>query len=488
MLISGAPRLFLDYFRVPYDLAEQHEGFPGLGDDHPLRPGGWIRTCDGEDPVRTILWPSATASGLLPASMLDIGSARGFGRVLPERRCAEWLRDVEGTWTPSFPVARGDGGKIASVWRNEHGSVFLPFDPDELIFNYWSEAYLASGTGSLAHQAIRKALPLYYRARPALPRGMQIGLRRAATRLQARARFPRWPLETSLHDFYGFTFDWLHGLMRQPVPYLAAWPDGYSWALVLTHDVETREGCEKLGGLRMTEMKIGLRSSWNFVPRRYDVDPTLLEELERAGFEIGVHGLYHDGFDVASFDTVRKRAPEMRQYAKRWNAVGFRSPATRRAWEWMPLLGFDYDSSYPDTDPYEPQAGGCCSWLPFFNQDLVELPITLPQDHTLFVLLGKSDEALWVEKTESLRARGGMALALTHPDYVHADPLLGCYDRFLRRFRDDPGVWHALPREVSSWWRRRASSRLVLAHGSWRVEGPAAREARIAFHGTAQPR
>ena len=72
----------------------------------------------------------------------------------------------------------------------------------------------------------------------------------------------------------------------------------------------------------------------------------------------------------------------------------------------MPLLGFDYDSSYPDTDPFEPAAGGCCTWLPFFNGDLVELPITLPQDHTLFVIL-RRDSRLWLEKADVLRRAAG---------------------------------------------------------------------------------
>ena len=51
----------------------------------------------------------------------------------------------------------------------------------------------------------------------------------------------------------------------------------------------------------------------------------------------------------------------MRAYAERWEAVGFRSPATHRDWELMPLLGVDYDSSSPDTDPFEPKSGGCCT-------------------------------------------------------------------------------------------------------------------------------
>ena len=46
-------------------------------------------------------------------------------------------------------------------------------------------------------------------------------------------------------------------------------------------------------------------------------------------------------------------------------------------------------------------AGGCCSWLPFFNRSMVELPITLPQDHTLFVILRRGSSA-WHEKAEIL--------------------------------------------------------------------------------------
>jgi hypothetical protein len=145
----------------------------------------------------------------------------------------------------------------------------------------------------------------------------------------------------------------------------------------------------------------------------------------------------------------------------------------------MPELGFAYDSSYPDTDPYEPQKGGCCTWLPFFNRGLLELPITLAQDHTLFVILGERDERRWVEKAELLRERSGMALLITHPDYMHGD-LLHAYRRFLGRYASDETCWRALPSEVAAWWRRRAASRLELdEEGTWQVVGPAADEARV---------
>ena len=147
----------------------------------------------------------------------------------------------------------------------------------------------------------------------------------------------------------------------------------------------------------------------------------------------------------------------------------------------MPTLGFDYDTSYPDTDPFEPQSGGCCTWLPYFNRDLVELPITLPQDHTLFAILRRDDERDWVEKACAIRERGGMALLITHPDYMLDRRSRDIYARFLTGFRDDPTVWRALPGEVSAWWRRRADSRIVATAAGWRVEGAAAAEATVAL-------
>jgi hypothetical protein len=174
----------------------------------------------------------------------------------------------------------------------------------------------------------------------------------------------------------------------------------------------------------------------------------------------------------------------MRRWAERWGAVGFRSPATQRDWTVISGLPFQYDSSSPDSDPFEPQGGGCCSWLPFFNGSVVELPITMPQDHTLFVILRARDGRPWIDKAEHIRARGGMALLITHPDYVEAGPVVLAYEQLLGHFASDPGVWRALPREVAAWWRRRAASSLEWTGASWRVVGPAAGEASVLLSGS----
>jgi hypothetical protein len=164
-----------------------------------------------------------------------------------------------------------------------------------------------------------------------------------------------------------------------------------------------------------------------------------------------VHGLLHDGKYLATLRLLRKRLPTVRRYAERWGAAGFRSPATQRTWAWMPLLGFEYDSPYHDTAPYEPRPGGSCSLLPYFvgdpgrPGDMVELPITLPMDHTLFQILRRPDAGAWLDKAAHVRDRGGMALILTHPDYAGDPRVTDGYRRLLEAYQDDPTVWRPLP-------------------------------------------
>ena len=88
-------------------------------------------------------------------------------------------------------------------------------------------------------------------------------------------------------------------------------------------------------------------------------------ELQRGGWEIGLHGLHHDGRDLESEKLAFERLPEMRCWAERGAPPASAPPRRSGDWRLMPRLGFEYDSSYPDTDPFEPQGGGCCSWLPF---------------------------------------------------------------------------------------------------------------------------
>jgi hypothetical protein len=456
MFETSTSFLLFDAFRVPYEQT--------AGAESPLAGCAWLRA--GAE--QRLYWPERP--GGEPVA-LRLEGAPVFAAVVGDAEARTLLGDA---WEAWLPLTAEDGSRAASVWRGPDGSVFLPFSPDEAIVTLLSERYDAILTPAASRGLKATAMRTYYLVRPALPRRLQIAMRRAFSRIQARRAFPRWPSETGLHDLQQLLLRLAAQVAGEPVPTIAPWPGGKRWAFVLTHDVELQPGFDNMHLLADVERKTGYRSSWNLVPRRYEIDDTVVHALAEDGFEIGVHGLYHDGRDLESEEKLRERLPEMKAAAGRWHAVGFRSPATHRRWELMPLLGFDYDSSSPDSDPFEPYGGGCCSWLPFFNEELVELPITLVQDHTLFVILKRADESAWVEKTEFLRERGGMSLLITHPDYMLDRGRLDCYERLLARFAGDESMWHALPRDVSAWWRRRAASRPVRRDGTWAIDGPAA--------------
>jgi hypothetical protein len=481
---TSHPFAFFDYFRIPYSVRPG----PAVADGaHSSMPVHRIWAAgESADAPRTLLWLGTEAGPKVRPTGLQLGRYQlegftFFGHVAADSAVHGALSQLGREWRPGERIVDRAGRPYASIWRDGDGRVFLPFDPAEVMQQFWSERYRQVGISPMARRGRAAAVRGYYLVRPALPRRLQLRLRRAFTRVQARSSFPGWPAEDSLHALYAWLFGLLAELASEPVPYIAPWPHGKSWALVLTHDVETDSGCRDLDLLRAPERQLGYRSSWNFVPLRYRVADDTIRALQEEGCEVGVHGLRHDGRDLGSRRLLASRLPLIREYADRWQAAGFRSPATQRRWEWMPQLGFDYDSSYSDTDPYEPQPGGCCSYLPYFNENMVELPITLPQDHTLFSILQHPDADVWMSKADFLRERGGMALVLTHPDYASDPRAAEGYRALLEGFRQDDSRWHALPREVAAWWRQRAGSAIRPDGGGWRIEGPAAASGRIRF-------
>ena len=479
--------VFFDYLGVPYQVrpSRSQESTSGL-------PMHWL-TCVGQS--RSLLW-LATDSG--PAGRNAVGrlgrywlaDSTFFGHVALDAAAHTLLSRLGQGWDPAEEILDASGRRVASVWRDRQGSIFLPFDPGEVMLRFWSESYRAVGRSPLAEASHGAALRGYYLVRPALPRTVQLRLRRQFTRVQSRSSFPAWPVEDTLHNLYAWLMTLIAEFAGRPVPFLDPWPGNRTWALVLTHDVETAVGYRDMERLRSLERDRGYLSSWNFVGQRYPVDDGTLRALRDEGCEVGVHGLRHDGRDLASRRIMERRRPAMREFAERWGAIGFRSPATQRKWELMPRLGFSYDSSYADTDPYEPQPGGCCTYWPYFNQAMVELPMTLPQDHTIFFILQDSGPEIWLEKARHLRRRQGMALLVTHPDYAAGDRrVTDGYRRLLDTFQADETAWHALPCEVAAWWRDRDASTIRQDGDAWRVEGPAADrgQVRLAYPATSAP-
>jgi len=269
------------------------------------------------------------------------------------------------------------------------------------------------------------------------------------------------------------------------------WPNGKRFALVLMHDVDTEKGHEKCLQLMELDEKMGFRSSFNFVPERYHVSSEVRRILIEKDFEVGVHGLRHDGKLFSSRETFQEQAVRINHYLNDWRSVGFVSPSMHRNLDWIHDLNIEYDASTFDTDPFEPQPDGMGRIFPFWvpatrnplpefgcsdagtrnskpetvlRNGFIELPYTLPQDFTLFVIMNEKNIDIWKKKLDWIAQHGGMALWITHPDYMSfngkkpalAEYSVGYYEEFLgyirSRYKDK--YWNALPREMARFWAK----------------------------------
>ncbi len=296
---------------------------------------------------------------------------------------------------------------------------------------------------------------LYYAFKPYLPWRLRFGVRRWFALRKRHRMAAAWPI--------------LEEAGRAPEGW-PGWPDGKRFAFVLTHDIEGPRGLEGCRRLAELEMGLGFRSAFNFVPEGgYETPASLRQWLGENGFEVGVHDLNHDGWLYEGREGFRQKAAKINRYLSDWQAVGFRSGFMHHNYDWLHDLDVLYDSSSFDTDPFEPQPDGVRTIFPFWMESptpgarpgYVEMPYTLPQDSTLFLLFVEPDIDIWVRKLRWIADRGGMALINVHPDYLQFSGTkpsakgfpASHYEKLLQHVKSEYGgqYWPALPREVAHW-------------------------------------
>jgi hypothetical protein len=210
----------------------------------------------------------------------------------------------------------------------------------------------------------------------------------------------------------------------------------------------------------------------------------VMEAIRRAGSEVCVHGLNHDGRLFSSEELFRSRAKAINQYAEKWGARGFRSPVMYRNLSWYDAFQFSYDMSVPNVAHLDPQRGGCCTIFPYFVGDILELPLTTTQDYPLFNIIRSNPMEMWSKQMESIIAKHGLVSFIIHPDYIIEPERQALYRellQMLKRYSSENNVWLALPREVDTWWRERAAMSLECKDGNWSVRGEGSERASVAY-------
>lgn len=371
--------------------------------------------------------------------------------------------------------------------RVEVSRCVLPFSPADAIEDLRRERYVRNfgltGGGKTFQRLIRSA---YYSARPYLSQPIRKHLQRVFLAHRPVATFPDWPVDRTvdrlLEKLLALS---MRAQGQDRIPFIWFWPEGHSSAAIMTHDVENRAGVKFCSALMDLDEKYGIRSSFQLIPeKRYTVPPLLLDEIQHRGFEINIHDLNHDGRLFWAQEEFARRAAKINHYAQELGANGFRAGVLYRNLDWYDAFDFSYDMSVPNVGHLVPQVGGCCTVMPYFVGQILELPLTTTEDYLLFQILGEYSTDLWKLQIQLIQNGHGLISFLSHPDYLNQRRARDTYSDLLAhlsRLRFENGVWIALPGEVNQWWRARSQMTLVQQDGAWQICGPGSQRARIAY-------
>jgi hypothetical protein len=179
-----------------------------------------------------------------------------------------------------------------------------------------------------------------------------------------------------------------------------------------------------------------------------------------------------------------RRVALINDYCREYGANGYRSAVLYRKPEWYKNFAFSFDMSFPNVAHLDPQRGGCCTVMPYFIGDVLELPLTTIQDYTLFHVLKDHSIDLWKKQIEMILAKNGLVTFIVHPDYIVESEPQSVYKQLLAllsELRGRESLWFALPSEIDHWWRARSHMSIVERDGSWVIMGEGAERAVLAF-------
>jgi hypothetical protein len=407
-----------------------------------------------------------------------LSSSTGYFQFGKETTCY-------GSYVGRAPATHAPGEQWNALCDIEFkdGTVYLPFDPSEVVNNLRFETYAADWRGKFPMSALAR---MYYFLRPLLPVHIRKHLQGFHFKGWSDLKFPRWPVDCSVDNLLAQLLSLslrASGLNR--MPFIWFWPQGAPSCAIMTHDVETQLGCSFCKTLMDTDDSFGIKASFQVIPKqRYSVSSEFLSSIRDRGFEIVVHDLNHDGHLYRNRKQFLDRAAKINSYATAYGAEGFRAASLYRKQLWYDALNFSYDMSIPNVAHLDPQQGGCCTVMPYFIGNILELPVTTTQDYTLFNILDGFSIELWKQQIELILEKHGLISFIVHPDYIikpqqHRiyEALLGC----LCCLQEEKGVWITTPGEVSRWWRQRAEMRLLHGPDGWRIEGQGSERAYLAY-------
>jgi peptidoglycan/xylan/chitin deacetylase (PgdA/CDA1 family) len=232
-----------------------------------------------------------------------------------------------------------------------------------------------------------------------------------------------------------------------------------------------------------------------------DRHPKYIQELSRQGVEFAIHGYVHIDYKIVDNNVKRKHFRKAIDIFDRNRIpfIGFRAPFLRTNENTTPILselGFVYHSSrvfsWPviDTDEFSGYVRNnykrlmefCSPFdsqkyfsLPKFEDGLIEIPVSLPDDETIIERLNIADEkkigGIWLEILQNVYNNGELFILSLHPERIEICET-ALRDTLRKAKALSPTTWVATLKEIAEWWKEKTGFSLkvtALEEGRYKV-------------------
>lgn len=372
---------------------------------------------------------------------------------------------IKPNWAKTFSVLipevyetpKTNGNTKVLAWFVNFGDFVYPAilkHKKEIIFNFDIEKTI----NNLIHERYLKIRRPFYTFLPINIQSIPGPTRSFLKKMffcKGKGTFPSWPIEPSVETlrYVYLKCIRLAGNTGKTKPF---WPNKKRYAVILTHDIETKKGFKKIDDFIALEKKYGVQSCINLLGGGYGIPIKDYKKFDSLKFEFGMHGYDHSNKLIFLKKHKILKLLWWDYTIQKWmNLTGFRSPSLLRSPKLFEVLEpmFKWDSSCIDTERGSQiaYANGCCTIFPFYKRGLLEIPITMPQD-----ALGGNIN-VWLKKLGFIKQVGGMAVF-----NIHAEPHLSGnyaglkqYELLLKIITKDKAAWITLPRDLTKWWSKR---------------------------------
>jgi peptidoglycan/xylan/chitin deacetylase (PgdA/CDA1 family) len=225
--------------------------------------------------------------------------------------------------------------------------------------------------------------------------------------------------------------------------------------------VETRDGLFRSARVKKLEEKYGVSSAWYIPSAEYPLEQEIVTTLANNG-EVGSHDTKHDGrlsslSGKKLYDRLQDSKSTLERIVKD-KVVGFRAPLLQHTTGTLSSLktsGYEYDTSVPTWEARHPrtmQSHGIGTVFPICISGIMELPVTIMQDHQLlhvFAYSPKEVVSIYLASLAAIKELGGTCVLLLHPEYgLLNGEELSLYEELLCSIVSDDEIFIKLPRNI----------------------------------------